>query len=744
MSEEVKKDNQGFWKKYKTIILTAGVTLLLVVLILGALALGILKYYVGGASINRRAIDAPLRSILWEKPLPLEGWLNRVRNNRDASISSDGRMIILAHEYSENNFDLYVSRCVDDEWSQQIPIDEINSPYNEKGPEISNDEQFLFFSSDRPGGYGGYDIWYSYKEGNRWSRPVNMGDKINTASNERDPAISPDGKSFFFSSDRPFSSDDAKKDQNDYDLYMALAPKVDKELKAKEIIPKPPEFQNPKNMVVLNSPYDEGKAVLTPRGHTIYFSSNRPGGIGGYDLYRSLFVEGKFLDPVNFGTPVNSAFDEINPTMTLEGFGIYFSSNRKSRNPNDFQAFKSTSREVLMKFDYAMLVRMILSFFAVMLGILLVYLLLKLLLSDSRMKLIWKCLIAAVIIHLIGLILCAFWIMASDIADQLKPAPKELTINVNNLARESIAMAIRESVASLPSVQTTAVAEKMPIPSQKPVTNKSTPAKKQESSVAKSSVTPVAMEAVQDVSGEPPQGEPAPNIKPMSAAGTSIKMEAPPGKSTGKSNPTAGKLSNGLPKPFKPTPRPEIPKMNLDAVPVEMEITQIQDPNKEVLEKNDVSAPLAERALRQANRVVDSPEARDPVNEVMLVAVAAPVRNVPGSLGTLFFDTKIKLDEKTLGKMRKSVELTVLKKDPKIAKAIALSLQNDKIAQEELKDLVKGFIQRNNMQFNSFEIVQFLIAENKLKRVGGLVYKNMGLFDLPTDSELEVPEKYNK
>ena len=741
MDDKNNNQNQSFWKKYKTIIITAGVTLLLMVLILGALVFGFLKYYVGGSSINRRAVDAPLRSILWETPRPLEGRLNRIRNNRDASISSDGRMIILAHEYAENNFDLYVSRCVDDEWTQQIPIAEINSPYNEKGPEISDDGRFLFFSSDRPGGFGGYDIWYSYRDGNRWSRPVNMGNLVNTSSNERDPAISPDSKKFFFSSDRPFSNEDVKKEHNDYDLYIALAPKFDKEVKGKEIIPKPPAFQNPANMVLINSPYDEGKAVLTPRGHTIYFSSNRPGGIGGYDLYRSYFVKGKFMPPVNFGTPINSAFDEINPTMTLEGFGIYFSSNRKSRNPNDYHAFRSTSREVLMKFDYAMLVKMILSFLGIVLGILLVYLLLKLLLSDTRMKLIWKCLLAAVIIHLIVIILCAFWMLGSDIADQLKPAPKEMTINVNNLARESIAMAIRESVASLPKVQTTSVVEKLPIPTQKPVSEKSTPTK--QSTVPKTAVTPVSMKTVQDVSGEPPKGEPLPALKPFQA-GANIKMETP-GQAQGIATPTTGKSSDGIPKPFEKTPRPDIPKIEMDSVPITMNIVQIEDPNKEVLDKNNIAPPSAERALKQSNRVLDTPEGRDPTaDEILLAASAVPVKGVPGSLGTLLFDIKLKLEEAKIQEMQKSPELAILLKDPNIARALEMTMQNDKVAEQKLKDLIKGYIEKNHLKFNSFEIVRFLIAESKLKPVGDLVYGNMMGLNIPADSELEVPEKYNK
>lgn len=742
MEKEVK--TESFWKKNKTVIITAGVTLLVIMVILGALAIGLLKYYIGG-SINRRAIDAPLRSILWEKPHILPGRLNHVRNNRDASISSDGRLIVLAHEYSDDNFDLYSSHLIDEEWTQQEPIKEINTRYNEKGPEISNDKQFLFFSSDRPGGFGGYDIWYCYRDGTRWSRPVNMGNSINTAANERDPSISPDSKKFFFSSDRPFSNEDANKVKTDFDIYMATVPTGRIDTEKHEIIPKPPPFMNPVNLIAVNSSFDEGKAVLTPRGNTIYFSSDRPGGTGGYDLYRSLLVNGKFSKPKNFGTPINSPFDEINPTMTLEGFGIYFSSNRRSRNPNDYQVFKSTSREVMMKFDYAMLVRLVVGLLGVLFAILAVYLLLKFLLSDTRMKLIWKCLLAAVVLHLIFLILCAFWFFASSLAEKLNEAPKEMTINVNNLARESIAMAIRESTASLPKVQTTSVAEKLPIPAQKPVSNTSTPSQHQEATVAKNSIAPISMKTVQDVSGEPPKGVQIPALKPFQA-GANIKMDSPPSDNAGIASPTSGSASEGIPMPktFTKMERPPIPKMKLDAVPLNMNIVQIEDPNQTVLDKNNAAPPSAVNSLRQANRIIDSPAGKNPVNEAFLAANAAPVLTGSQSMGTLIFSPRIKMDEKKTSEMKKSPKLGLLLKDSNITGAIDLTIQNDKVAERKLNDLVKAYIKRNKLKFNSFEVVRFLIAERKLKRVGSLVYKNMNGLNLPTDSELEVPEKYNK
>jgi hypothetical protein len=85
------------------------------------------------------------------------------------------------------------------------PVDSINSPSNEKCPLVH--KNIMVFASNRPGGFGEYDLYYSVFRGGRWSSPLNMGDKINTSSNEFRPVISssPDFGNMYmvFSSDRP-------------------------------------------------------------------------------------------------------------------------------------------------------------------------------------------------------------------------------------------------------------------------------------------------------------------------------------------------------------------------------------------------------------------------------------------------------------------------------------------------------------------------------------------------------------
>ena len=740
-------DKISFWRKWKTVILSVSVTLFIVLLIIAALAIGFLKYYSDGAGIKRTALGAHLRSVLWEKPKPLDGYINRVRKNRDATISPDGKTIILSHELAGGNYDLYVSYLnKKGDWTKQVPIDEVNSAYNDKGPEFSSDGKFLYFYSDRPGGMGGYDIWYSFRDGDRWSRPQNLGKFINTTSNEIDPAVSPDREELLFASDRPVTNEDIGIEKPDYDLYVAKADKASMQNAEKDVIPKPPEYKNPLNLAAINSPANERKAVITPRENTIYFSSDRGGGYGGYDLYRSYFVEGKFLEPVNFGTPINSPFDEISPTMTLEGFGIYFSSNRKSRNFSDFYVYKSTSREVVKKFDYKALMRIITGILIMLISILAVYFLLRLMLADTRMQTLTKCFLAAIILHLIFLILSTFIYLVKEMGEPLQEAPMEMTINVNNLARESIAMAIRESIASLPKVNTTAIAEKLPTPTQKPVSSKSTPSKPV--TVPKTAVSPVAMRMVQDVAGEPPQGEPAPNpsLKPLTE-GANIVMETPPGNNPGEAASTSGNQSDGIPQPvkFKPLPRPkDIPKINIDSVPIDTGITQIQEPELTVSVKNVLGPPSVEKAMTSTSGVADTSDVKDTSEQILLAASAPKVNARRGSYGTLLFEPRIVMEESKMREMKKSPELGMLLKDPHVAKALALSLQHDAAAEKELKDRIDAFIRKNNLKFNSFEIVRFLIAEGKLKPVDGIVYQNMPSLYIPADTELEVPERYNR
>ena len=133
-------------------------------------------------------------------------------------------------------------------------------------PAFSPDGQRLYYASDRPGGQGGYDLYYSERTGSGWSSPINLGDKVNTPGNEIAPTIV--GRSLYFSSDY-------LPGYGGMDVYRA------------DLI------GDAVTTVVnlgrgINGPLDDVGFAQTPDGKFGYFSSNRPGGKGGLDVYRAL------------------------------------------------------------------------------------------------------------------------------------------------------------------------------------------------------------------------------------------------------------------------------------------------------------------------------------------------------------------------------------------------------------------------------------------------------------------------
>src|SRR5438046_1146562 len=91
------------------------------------------------------------------------------------------------------------------DWSPPVLVPNVNSEFLDFGPAISRDGRSLYFSSNRPGGFGGVDIWVSRRARTKdaWGMPVNLGLTINTTALEAVPAFSRDGHWMFFGSDRP-------------------------------------------------------------------------------------------------------------------------------------------------------------------------------------------------------------------------------------------------------------------------------------------------------------------------------------------------------------------------------------------------------------------------------------------------------------------------------------------------------------------------------------------------------------
>src|SRR5690606_30667553 len=178
----------------------------------------------------------------------------------------------------------------------------INTPnYNEGAQCISPDGRFLFFTGcNRPDGMGRCDIYVSEKEGDNWSKPINLGSPINTGGWESQPSLSADGRTLYFVSDRSGGL-------GSYDIWMST---LDENAR----------WQKPVNLgSTINTPFDEQSPFIHPDNETLYFSSNGWPGMGNKDLFISRRDSlGNWSLPQNLGYPINTYGEESGLSINSE------------------------------------------------------------------------------------------------------------------------------------------------------------------------------------------------------------------------------------------------------------------------------------------------------------------------------------------------------------------------------------------------------------------------------------------
>ena len=196
-----------------------------------------------------------LNDTSYSEPISLKN-INTKGNDAVIGISGDGQKLFTYYSDDKNAGDIKQSVLKGNEFSSPVFLNKnINSEYWEGSCSISSDNKYLYFSSERVGGYGGKDIWCSeYIDGN-WGPAKNLGPKINTSYDEDAPFIHPDGMTLFFSSKGHSSI-------GGFDVMYSKITDL--------------AWSEPKNMgLPLNSPEDDCYFVLNAKGNVGYFSSNR-------------------------------------------------------------------------------------------------------------------------------------------------------------------------------------------------------------------------------------------------------------------------------------------------------------------------------------------------------------------------------------------------------------------------------------------------------------------------------------
>ncbi|RME93122.1 MAG: hypothetical protein D6767_01695 [Candidatus Hydrogenedentota bacterium] len=189
--------------------------------------------------------------------------------------------------------------------------DGINTPDGDLAPTLSADGSVLIFQSNRPGGKGWYDLYESTKQGDKWSKPKNI-QILNTKYFDGLPFLSPDGRTLFFSTNRH------RKSVTDQDLDIWYSKRDTKG-----------NWQKPQPIREINSSYYDAMPSISFDGKILYFSSNRPGGVGGRDIWVSYFQNGQWTRPTLMQHGVNTKDNEINPTLLPAGDEFYFASDRE-------------------------------------------------------------------------------------------------------------------------------------------------------------------------------------------------------------------------------------------------------------------------------------------------------------------------------------------------------------------------------------------------------------------------------
>jgi outer membrane protein OmpA-like peptidoglycan-associated protein/tetratricopeptide (TPR) repeat protein len=263
----------------------------------------------------------------FNKAAPLDGDINLEPRKGAITVSQDGDWLFFAADIAGagiGGFDIYKSVYTPSGWSEQENLgDSINTDFWESSPAISPDKRALYFSSTRPGGYGGADLYVSYlKPNGRWNEAVNMGPTINTAGDEMAPFIHADNQTLYFTSD-------GLPGYGGSDLF---------------VLKKLPNGQwgIPENMgYPINTIENEGSLAVAADGYTAYYASDREDSRGGLDIYsftlpaharpfKTIYVKGVVTDliskkglPANLELTDNATGTIINKVQTDE-LGHYF------------------------------------------------------------------------------------------------------------------------------------------------------------------------------------------------------------------------------------------------------------------------------------------------------------------------------------------------------------------------------------------------------------------------------------
>jgi Tol biopolymer transport system component len=269
----------------------------------------------------------PTVSAQWSDPVNLGHPINSQYNDLTATLSKDGRSLY----FSSNrpcgdgdvtlDFNIWVSERASEDsvWSDPVCLEINVDGFEDSAPAFSRDDHWMYFTSNRPGGFGtpgtqnGRDIWISWRSQTHdvlgWSTPFNAGAMLNST-------LADAGASFF-----------ANEDAGTPQLFFTSNRNGNFDIFVSEQLPNG-QFASPTLVTELNTPDVEARPSIRHDGLELFFF--RGIGVGPYDLYsaRRPDTSSPWSTPTNLGVPINTTASEDRPSISADRRTLLFTSDR--------------------------------------------------------------------------------------------------------------------------------------------------------------------------------------------------------------------------------------------------------------------------------------------------------------------------------------------------------------------------------------------------------------------------------
>ena len=258
--------------------------------------------------------DKAIKNPVPYTPIKLPGDVNTGTSEYIPALTIDEEQIIFTRRVRGQE-DLYIASLIGGVYTSVREITELNTPGNEGVHTISADGQKIIFTACDRGklSLGGCDLFYSYITPAGWSTPTNMGKVINSTGWDAQPSLAADGNTLYWSSNRKYGN-------GGNDIWMST--RTDS---TGWSLPTPLSTH-------INTKYNEESPFIHPDGKTLYFRSNRPTGMGNYDIYYSRLDDstGLWSPAKNIGYPINTEESEGAMSVSLDGTKAFFATSQNT------------------------------------------------------------------------------------------------------------------------------------------------------------------------------------------------------------------------------------------------------------------------------------------------------------------------------------------------------------------------------------------------------------------------------